>query len=364
MKHARIFRFALVMIFTWFWVDHTSAQSKSKNQAPIASSRQGTVVTETLTSTILRDNLVGLNPQRSVKIYLPPGYATSGMSYPVVYYCHNLFNTPAKVFEETGMAKLLDLAIEKGVIKPVIFVVGDYSTDGIGTFYENSVVSGRWLDYTVQELVPFIDGKFRTLRARDSRAVSGHFMGGRGALKRAMDHADLFGVVYALHPVATGTGYLPWSAFPSDWKVLRAKSPDELKTDFMLALSRAFLPNPQKPPFYCDFFMSLENGALKLDPEKTAKAQDAFLLDRMLTESASNLRSMRGVAFDWARHDTNQDHVYANRAFTAKLDDWGIVHEAEEYHGGPFDTVWGEQGRFYTRLLPFLSRWLLFEKQP
>jgi hypothetical protein len=177
-----------------------------------------------------------------------------------------------------------------------------------------------------------------------------------------MDHAELFSVVYAMHPVATGTGYQPWSAFPTDWrKILNAKSPEDLKGDFVLGLSRACLPNADRPPFYCDFFMELENGNLKLNPEKTAKTQAAFLLDRMLPESAAHLRAMRGIAFDWARYDSNQDHVLSVRAFSIKLDDLGIEHEAEEYRGDPFNRIWKEDGRFYTRLLPFFERHLVFE---
>jgi len=83
----------------------------------------------------------------------------------------------------------------------------------------------------------------------------------------------------------------------------------------------------------------------------------------MLPESAANLRTMRGIAFDWARYDSNQDHVLAARAFSIKLDDLGVEHEAEEYRGDPFHTVWKENGRFYTRALPFFERHLVFEEK-
>jgi len=341
-----------------------SGQSKTKAKPAVPETHHGTLVTETLVSTILRENKIGVDPNRSIHVYLPPGYARSGKSYPVVYFCHSTYDNPSHMLEESNIASLLDQAIERNVIKPIIFVVADYSTALTGSFYENSIVSGRWLDFTAGELVPFVDRKFRTLQSAGSRALAGHFMGGRGALKLAMDHAELFGVVYAMHPVATGTGYQSWSTFPTDWrKILDAKSPEELKGDFVLGMSRAFLPNADRPPFYCDFFMDLENGSPKLSPEKTAKTQAAFLLDRMLPESAANLRTMRGIAFDWARYDSNQDHVLAARAFSIKLDDLGVEHEAEEYRGDPFHTVWKENGRFYTRALPFFERHLVFEEK-
>lgn len=362
MKLNGIFIRGLFVVTTCLCMTSLWAQSKTKAKPVTPETKHGTLVTETLPSTILRENKIGVDPNRSIHIYLPPGYATSGKSYPVVYYCNSVYTSPTSVLEEGNVATLLDQAIERNVIKPLIFVMADYNTALTGSFYENSVVSGRWLDFTAQELVPFVDGKFRTLRSADSRALAGHFMGGRGALKLAMDHPELFRVVYAMHPVATGTGYQSWSTFPTDWqKILNAKSPEELKGDFVLGLSRAFLPNVDRPPFYCDFFMELENGNLKLDPEKTAKVQAAFLLDRTLPESAANLRSMRGIAFDWARYDSNQDHVLAARAFSIKLDDLGIDHEAEEYRGNPFNKIWKADGRFYTRVLPFIEHYLVFD---
>ena len=357
-----IFTASLLAVVTGMGMSSAWAQAKTKTKTVAPETKHGTLVVETLTSVVLRDTKIGVDPNRSIHVYLPPGYATSGKSYPVVYYCHSTYSNPTQMLQESNVASILDRAIERNVIKPVIFVVADYSTALTGSFYENSVVSGRWIDFTAQELVPFVDSKFRTLRSADSRALAGHFMGGRGALKLAMDHAELFSVVYAMHPVATGTGYQSWATFPTDWrKILNAKSPEELKGDFVLGMSRAFLPNVDRPPFYCDFFMDLENGNLKLDPEKTAKTQAAFLLDRQLPESAARLRSMRGIALDWARYDSNQDHVLSARAFSIKLDDLGVEHEAEEYRGDPFSTVWNEDGRFYTRVLPFFERHLVFE---
>ena len=129
----------------------------------------GTLVTEKLASAILRENRIGLDPERRVKVFLPPGYAESGKSYPVVYYCHSIFWNPEKMFESGNLVGLLERGFAEGVVGEFIFVAADYSTPTTGSVYENSPVSGRWLDFTARELVPFIDGRFRTLRHRDSR---------------------------------------------------------------------------------------------------------------------------------------------------------------------------------------------------
>jgi hypothetical protein len=326
---------------------------------------QGVLLTKTLHSTILRDNRVGLNTDRSVKIYLPPGYQTSGKRYPVVYYLTS-FN--GQLFTNDRVVTLMERGFAAGVVKDFILVAADYSTAVIGSIYENSPVSGRWLDFIVNELVPFVDSQFRTIPNRNSRAVVGDFFGGRGALKLAMVHAETFSVVYALHPVATGQGNLPWVSLDGlDFKKMyAAKSYADLngtgRTPIFLAVCQAFLPNLSRPPLYCDFlFEPDKNGELVLNSDNMQKAKEGFQLEETLPQSAANLKTMRGIAFDWGRFDPNQDHVVANRTFSRRLEDLGVEHEAEEYRGDPSSRVWTDDGRFYTRVLPFLARHLVFD---
>ncbi len=183
------------------------------------------------------------------------------------------------------MVKLLERGFANEVVKEFVLVVADYSTPTTGSVYENSPVSGRWLDFTVQELVPFIDKNFRTLRHRDSRAVVGDFMGGRGALKLAMVHAEVFSVVYALHPVATGTGRMPWVTLPIDWeKIHQAQSltdlGEDIPTRLFVTISQGFLPNVERPPFYCDFFHRDGKWRTDLPGRKCAKDQGGLPLRR------------------------------------------------------------------------------------
>lgn len=327
--------------------------------------RHGTLVTEQLTSSLLKENRIGLNTTRKVAVFLPPGYAQSRKSYPVVYFLHSTWWSPDQMFQEGHVVKLLERGFAEAIVKEFIFVVADYTTPTTGSIYENSPVSGRWLDFTVDELVPFIDERFRTLPHRNSRAVVGDFFGGRGALKLAMVHADVFSVAYAMHPVATGNGSSAWTHIPIDWpKIHQAKSFGDVgsdrRTQLFVTIGQAFLPNVHRPPFYCDFFIEMKDGRPTLHPENTQKTKSGFLLEETLNESAANLRTMRGLAFDWGRFDTTYAHVESNRTFSRLLEDLGIEHEAEEYRGGPWDRLWTEDGRFYARVLPFLARHLVF----
>lgn len=328
---------------------------------------RGTIVTERLVSTILRENRTGLDPNRVIKIYLPPGYEDSGKSYPVVYFCHNINWSAEQVFADGNMAKQLERAFARGVVGEFIMVAASYTTPTMGSLYENSPITGRWLDYTAQEVVPFIDAKFRTIRHRNSRALAGDFMGGRGVLQLAMVHAGLFGVAYAMHPVATGAGYQPVTYLDIDWKrIHQAKTYAELagptRAQIFLMISQAFLPNPSRPPFFCDFPVESADGNPRLHPDNNRALQKGFHLDESLDEHAANLRTMRGLAFDWGRYDPTSAHIYSNQAFDRKLADLGIPHEAEEYSGNPWDQYWGDNGRFETRVLPFLARHLMFQE--
>ena len=48
------------------------------------------------------------------------------------------------------------------------------------------------------------------------------------------------------------------------------------------------------------------------------------------------------------------------RIHTRDLDELGIEHEAEEFRGLPWDKYWSDDGRAYTKVLPFIARRLTF----
>ena len=338
--------------------------ASSLARSPVVEPPRGTVVDLPFASTVLRDNHIGLNPERAIKVLLPPGYAKSTQRYPVVYFLHNAWWSPRQAFEDGRMQRLIERGFANGVVQEFILVVGDYTGPTTGSLYENSPVSGRWLDYTIEEVVPLIDRSYRTLAKRESRAVVGDFFGGRGALKLAMVAADVFSVAYAMHPVATGNGDIPWSSLEIDWpRMHAARTFAELgglgRTQIFWAIHQAFAPNGSRPPCFCDFYTELKEGQPRLNPDRVQAMKATFLLDETLAEAAPALRTMRGLAFDWGRFDTTQAHVISNRQFSRLLEDLGVEHEAEEYRGDPWNRTWTEDGRFATRVLPFLQKHLM-----
>jgi pimeloyl-ACP methyl ester carboxylesterase len=328
-----------------------------------AQSRGSQVLIREIRSENLAHSKVGTNPVRKLVVYLPAGYE-AGRRYPVIYYLPNPLGVFRTEFYEKDVRAVLDRAEAMKAINGFIFVAVDMATPMGCSWYVNSPVTGNWEDFMVRDVVPYVDANFKTLATRDSRGIAGDFMGGYGAIRFGMTHPEVFGAVYALHPVGTGSGIYTMYSRP-DWERLaRMKSIDELPKDgsanIFLSIFQASVPNVDKAPLYVDLQAHKAGDALVIDSAVTERLRDNFLLETMIGKYADNLKSLRGLRFDWARNDGNQDHVYANQALTHKLNEFGIVHEAEEYNGVWGTGNWGADGRVATEVLPFFARTLVF----
>jgi hypothetical protein len=333
--------------------------------APYAvASSDSQVIGRQIRSEKFAQNKIGVSPVRNMVVYLPAGYERSNARYPVIYFLPTPFDSYRAPFEKNGAQELFDRAIRAGVIDKFILVCVDMTTPVGSSWYVNSPVTGNWEDFVVQELVPYVDKSFRTLPSRDSRGIAGDFMGGYGALRFGMTHPEVFGSVYALHPVGTGSGIFAMYSRPN-WETLaNAKSLDDVNKDvysrIFTSIFQAHLPNVSKPPLYIDLQAHKEGDILAIDSAVTARLRENFFIESLIPQYADNLKSLRGVKFDWARSDPNQDHVYANQALTHKLNEFGVVHEAEEYNGVWGTGNWAESGRIFTEVLPFFQRNLIF----
>jgi Putative esterase len=324
------------------------------------------VVVRELRSEEIANDKAGVDPVRRMLVYLPAGYdPASAQRYPVIYFLPNPFEESYRYdFDRRDAQGLFDRAIAEGVIRRFILVAVDMNTPLGSSWYVNSSATGNWENFMIQEVVPYIDANFKTLPNRDSRGIAGIFIGGYGAIRFGMRHPDVFGTVYAMHPVGTATGVGVSMTIPK-WDILaNAKSMDDVKTDggtrIFTTMFQAHLPNPDRPPLFIDLPAHQENGRLLIDSKLMDQFRNHFYLETMIPEYADNLKSLRGFKFDWSRNDGNYDHVFANQVFTRKLNEFGVTHAAEEYTG-PFDeSNWGVEGRFYTDVLPFFQKHMVF----
>jgi esterase/lipase superfamily enzyme len=335
-----------------------------------AASEKSQLVSRELRSKNIAQNKIGIDPVRKILVYLPAGYdETSSQRYPVIYFLSNPFQETFHFdFDHHDAQALFDRAIAAGVIEKFILVTVDMTTPFGASWYANSPTTGNWDDFMVQELVPYIDANFKTLPSRDSRGVAGIFIGGYGAIRFGMRHPDVFGSVYAMHPVGTASGVRFSMAIPNWDILLNAKSLDDVRKDgvtvIFASMFQAFLPNPGKPPLFVDFLARKEGDQLQIDAKLMERFRDNFYLETMIGQYADNLKSLRGFKFDWARSDATFDHVYGNQLLTRKLNEFGIAHEAEEYNGASGDANWGFDGRLYTEALPFFQKHLVFAPKP
>ncbi|MFN8448174.1 MAG: alpha/beta hydrolase-fold protein [Anaerolineae bacterium] len=74
----------------------------------------------------------------------------------------------------------IDRLITTGKMRPVIAVLPDCFTIFGGAQYINSSALGRYEDYLVDELIPYVDAHYRTLPDRVHRAITGKSSAAKG----------------------------------------------------------------------------------------------------------------------------------------------------------------------------------------
>lgn len=121
-------------------------------------------------------------------IILPEDYYTSNKNYPVVYLLHGLGDDGASWLEYGQVSQVVDGAVRKGEIIPMIYVM----PEGYRNYYVNDY-AGKFLyeDMFIKELVPFIDKQYRSLADKKHRATLGYSMGGFGALVLPLRNPDV-----------------------------------------------------------------------------------------------------------------------------------------------------------------------------
>jgi pimeloyl-ACP methyl ester carboxylesterase len=320
---------------------------------------QGTVVTDSIYSRHL-ENQMGESPTRPVSVYLPPGYEESNLNYPVIYFLHGFTGDNTIL---SYMSDILDYAIAVKRIRPFIMVVPDQKTTYGGSFYSNSGVFGNWEDFTVDDLVDYMDKNYRTIPNKESRGITGHSMGGYGALKIAMHHPDIFNTVYAISPGAL-TIVREYGPNSDTFKELSTISTlEELKNTYfgsvMVAFGRSWSPNPNNPPFYCDFPFEYEGDRLTVHQDVLQKWYNNMPL-HMIDEHLDNLQKLKAIKLDWGRNAGERFTLQCDM-FSQRLENVGIQHFAEEYIGTHVSDIYTEQGRIPQQVLPFFDEYLKFD---
>jgi enterochelin esterase-like enzyme len=323
-----------------------------------AKAQVGRVERFVFTSEALKNN-AGENANPKVSVYLPPAYETSGKRYPVIYYLHGFTGTDS-IYAQ--MKSVLDQAIQKQKIRPFILVQADHNTLFQGSFYSNSSLIGNYEDFEAKELVAYIDDHYRTLATKNSRGIGGHSMGGYGAIKLGLLHPDVFSTIYGMTPglMAFVKEFGPNS--DSFKELQNIKTVEELRKTYypkvLVAVGRAWSPNPNNPPFFCDMPFTFVGDSMVVNQEVLNLWHKNKHVE-MLNDLADNARQLKALKLDWGRNDAPRFPLQ-NMMFSQKLENLGINHYAEEYIGTHGNKIWSDDGRVLNSLLPFFNDHLEF----
>jgi enterochelin esterase-like enzyme len=303
----------------------------------------------------LEGNLEGDAVDREVFVFLPPSYAKEkSRRYPVVYALHGYSIGAEQWTHEIHVPQTIEGAFAQGA-KEMIVVLPDSKTLHNGSMYSSSVTTGDFEQFIAHDVVEYIDAHYRTIPNRASRGLVGHSMGGYGATRIGMKHADVFGSLYIMSPCCLS----PRPAGPANPEVDKAleavKTPeDSAKLPFfpraMLATAAAWSPNPKNPPLYLD--LPTKDGQPQPDvlAKWTANSPLAFV-----DQYVDSLREYHGISIDVG----DQDGL---RVDTAKLHDildkYGIANKFEVYPGTHTSRV---ADRFQNHVMQFFSQNLCFQ---
>ncbi|HEY6775134.1 MAG TPA: alpha/beta hydrolase-fold protein [Thermoleophilaceae bacterium] len=149
-------------------------------------------------SRALRGNPLGDPHERPLWVYLPPDYDQEPeRRYPSVYVIQGLTgqldmwrNRPAF---RRNFPELADELFASGEAPPCVVVWVDCWTSLGGSQFLDSPGTGRYHTYLCDEIVPFVDERYRTLADAAHRGIAGKSSGGYGAMVTPMLRPDLFG---------------------------------------------------------------------------------------------------------------------------------------------------------------------------
>lgn len=305
-------------------------------------------------SVAIEGNLEGESADRDVFVVLPPSYeAHPKRRYPVVYALHGYSIGAEQWMGEIHAPQTIESAFAKGA-REMIIVLPDSKTVHNGSMYSSSRTTGDFETFVAKDLVAYIDKHYRTLAARESRGLAGHSMGGYGASRIGMRHADVFGALYMMSPCCLS----PRDAGPpggdSAAALAQVKTLDEAKKlpwglRAQLATAAAWSPNPDKPPLFLD--LPVENGVTRPDvlAKWAANAPLAFV-----DQYISALSRYKAIAIDVGDRDGLKNDA---AKLHAVLERYGLRSTFEVYPG---DHTSGVPLRLQDHVLPFFSRNLTF----
>jgi len=361
----------------------------------------GTLFVLEHTSTILKGNPLGDPHVRKLGVWLPPQYdqgitkhgsGGTGRRFPVLW---DLVGFTGSGLGHTGWKPFGDNVPERAArlireqkMGPAIIVFPDCFTALGGNQYVNSSAIGNYADYLVRELIPFVDGEFRTLAQREHRGCFGKSSGGYGSIIHGMKYAKHWGAI-ADHSGDAYFDFVYWHDWPNTLNTLakhraggRKPGPVDVRRAaryrgaaagfddgrikrfldhvwkkeklsaaeghciMNICMAATYDPDPKAPLGFRVPF-NLETGEALPERWRNWRRNDPV---NLVDKYRDNLESLRGIYIDCGWRDQYHIH-YGSRLLSQRLAEAGIRHSYEE-----FDDDHSDVDYRMDRSLPFLYR--------
>ena len=320
---------------------------------PWSRERVGALDELEIESELLRGNPLGDPHVRPLWVYLPPAYEVEPeRALPTIYLIQGMTGQldmwRNRSAFRPNVPELVDrLFAEEGCAPAIVVFVDCWTTYG-GSQFIDSPGTGRYLGYLCDEVVPFVDARYRTLAEPAHRGLTGKSSGGYGAMVVPMLRPDVFGglathagdalfefcylrdfpeVVRLLHNEYDDS----WDAF---WEDFRSRPAFTKQSDYPLvntyAMAACYSANED-----CSIDLPITPaGELRDDVWQRWLAWDPV---RMARRHADALRSMRAIYIDaWKKDEFFLD--VGAEAFRRELETLGITDVFFELfdagHGG------------------------------
>ena len=307
----------------------------------------------TITSEVLADNPLGDPAERPLYVQLPAGYDDDpDRRYPSIYVIMGYTGTipmwqGRSAFRRTPIEDA-DALFASGDAPPCIVVWVDAWTAYGGSQFVDSPGTGRYHTYLCDEVVTFVDERYRTLDGAAHRGIAGKSSGGFGAMITPMLRPDLFGGLAshagdALYELCYVGGFGDVvralrdydSSYERFWEDFASRAPMSKATDGELVLTygvaAAFSADEDgtvRLPF------DLRTGRLVDDVWERWLAWDPV---RMVPRHADALRGLKAIYLDGGTRDEWYLELGAI-AFRDALEEIGVTDVAcetfEAAHGG------------------------------
>ena len=145
-------------------------------------------------------DMPGLNRTRKVRIYLPPDYASSKESYPVLYMHdgQNLFDDKTSYVGEWGVDETLNKLHHQKKLSLIIVGIDNGQDKRMNELspWKNQKFGNaegeQYMAFIVKQVKPYVDSQYRTLKDLNNTGIMGSSMGGLISHYAILEYPEVF----------------------------------------------------------------------------------------------------------------------------------------------------------------------------